>query len=162
MEEFLTVGQIINIHGIRGEVKVYPLTDDMERFKNLKSGYINGIERKIESCKLLAKVAVLKIEGIDSPEEAYKYRDTYIKVKRENAVKLEKGQFYVADIIGCKVVDENSLEVGEVKDVIFTGSNDVYLVKGETEVLVPVIKSVIVKIDAENKLIVIKPVQEWS
>jgi 16S rRNA processing protein RimM len=162
MKEILTVGQIINTHGIKGEIKVYPLTDDIRRFRKLKTVYIDGIEREISWCKLQVDKVILKIVGIESPEEAYKYRNKYIQVKRENAADLEEDRYFVADIIGCKVVDENGKEFGNVFDVIFTGSNEVYWVKGQEEILVPALKSVVAKMDIENKLIVIKPVEIWS
>lgn len=162
MKEFLSVGQIINTHGIKGEVKVYPLTDDIRRFRKLKTIYIDDIEREITWCKLQADKVILKIEGIESPEEAYKYKNKYIKVKREEAVNLPKDRYFVTDIIGCKVVDENGKVFGDVAEVIFTGSNEVYWVKGENELLVPALKSVITKMDIENKAIIIKPVEIWS
>lgn len=164
MKEFLAVGQIINTHGIKGEVKVYPLTDDTRRFRKLDTVYIDGIERKVSWCKLQPDKIILKIEGIETPEDAYKFRDKYIEIKRDNAVKLENDRYFVADIIGSKVIDENDNEIGNVFDVIVTGSNDVYWVKedGKEDVLVPALKSVIVKMDMENKLIIIKPVETWS
>lgn len=163
MRELLAIGQIINVHGVKGELKVYPLTDDIKRFRKLKSVYIDEIERKISWCKLQPKIVVLKLEGLDSPEEAYKLRNKYIEIKRENAVKLEEGSYFVADIIGSTVVDENNTELGKVFDVIFTGSNEVYWVKGGKEdLMVPALKSVIVNMDLDNKLITIKPVSTWS
>lgn len=162
MREFLAVGQIINTHGIKGEVKVYPLTDDVKRFRKLDTIYIDGIERKISWCKLQPDKIILKIEGIETPEEAYKYKDKYLEIKRENAVKLENDRYFVADIIGSRVIDENNKELGNVFDVIVTGSNDVYWVKGKEELLVPALKSVVIKMDMENKLITIKSVESWN
>lgn len=162
MKDFLTIGQIINIHGIKGELKVFPLTDDSKRYRKLKTVYIDGVERKILWCKLQAKFVVLKIEGIETPEEAIKYRDKYLEVKRDDAVKLEEDTYFVADIIGCNVVDENNKELGKVFDVIFTGSNEVYWVKGKEELMVPALKSVVVSMDLKNKLVTIKPVDSWS
>lgn len=164
MREFLTVGQIINTHGIKGEVKVYPLTDDVRRFRKLDVIYIDEIEKKVSWCKLQPDKIILKIEGIENPEEAYMYKDKYIQIKRDNAVKLESDRYFVADIIGSRVIDENNKELGIVFDVIFTGSNEVYWVKGKNkeDVLVPALKSVVSKMDMENKLITIKPVETWS
>lgn len=162
MKEFMTVGQIINTHGIKGEVKVYPLTDNTNRFRKLKKVYIDGIEKNVLWCKIQPDKIIMKIEGIETPEMAMKYKNKYLKVNRENAVSLEKGRYFVADIIGCNVIDEDNNEIGTVFDVIVTGSNDVYWVKGKEEVLVPALKSVVVKMDMDNKLIVIKPVKTWS
>lgn len=162
MKEFLTVGQIINTHGVKGEVKVYPLTDDAKRFRKLKKVYIDGIEKNVLWCKIQPDKIIMKIEGIESPEIAMKYKNKYLQVHRENAVTLEEGRYFVADIIGCRVVDENDTDIGIIFDVIFTGSNEVYWVKGgEEEVMVPALKSIVVKMDMDNKLIVIKPVNTW-
>ncbi|ACA55232.1 ribosome maturation factor RimM [Clostridium botulinum] len=162
MKEFLAVGEIINTHGIKGEVKVYPLTDDMKRFKKLKEVLIDGEKRKILSCKLQPNNVVLKIEGIDSIEEANKYRKKLLEIKRENSVKLPKGSYFIADLIGCRVIDEDGKEIGQISDVIKTGSNDVYEVKGKSEVLVPAIKDIVTNIDIENKTVTIKPLEIWQ
>lgn len=162
MKKFLAVGEIINTHGVKGEVKVYPLTDDMKRFKKLKQVFIDGKERKILSCKLQPNNVVLKIEGIDSIEEANKYRRKLLEIKRENSVKLPEGSYFIADLMECIVIDENGIEIGQISDVIKTGSNDVYEVKGEQEVLVPAIKDIVTNIDIENKTITIRPLETWQ
>lgn len=162
MKDFISIGQIVNTHGIKGEVKVYPLTDDTKRFKKLKKVYIDGEERNILSCKLKPTTVVLKIEGIDSIEEGNKYRNKYLEVERENAVNLPEGRYFVIDIIGCSVEDTNGENIGKVYDVMETGSNDVYVVKGEKEILIPAIEYVVTNIDIENKLITIKPLEMWQ
>jgi 16S rRNA processing protein RimM len=162
MKEELAIGQIINTHGVKGELKVHPLTDDMKRFKKLKYVLLDGVEKKVIWVKLQNNKVILKLEGIESMEEAEKLKSKYLKVSREDAVKLPEGRYFVVDIVGCKVVDTNGKHIGEVKEVIFTGSNDVYWVKGEKEVLVPVIESVVKDINIENKIITIEPVEVWN
>ncbi|AJA48138.1 ribosome maturation factor RimM [Clostridium pasteurianum DSM 525 = ATCC 6013] len=163
MKEFLTVGQIINTHGIKGEVKVYPLTDNTNRFRKIKKVYIDDEERNVLWCKIQPDKIIMKIEGIETPEVAFKYKNKYLKVSRKDAVALEKGSYFVADIIGCTVIDEEEKIIGTVHDVIFTGSNDVYWVKGnEDDVMIPALKSIVVNMDMSNKRIVIKPVRTWS
>lgn len=162
MESFLSIGEIINTHGIKGEVKVYPLTDDIKRFKNLKKVFINGEEKNILGCKFKNKFVVLKIEGIDSIEEANRYRNKYLEIKKENAVKLPEGSYFIADLVECTVVDEEGNTIGNMKDVMETGSNDVYVVQGQKEVLIPAIKQVVTNIDIENKIITIKPLEMWQ
>ncbi len=162
MKDFLAVGQIINTHGVKGEVKVYPLTDDIRRFRKLKEVYIDGSIIKVLWCKLQSDKVILKLESIESIEQAQKYKNKYIEVKREDAVKLSEGEYFIADLIGCKVFDENNAELGEVYDVIQTPSNDVYWVKGTTEVLVPALKNIVSVIDVENKKIIIKPLEVWQ
>jgi len=162
MKDFMSVGQIGKTHGLKGEVKVFSLTDTLERFKKLKSVYIDGEIRKIEGCKLQADKAILKIEGIDSIEQAETYRNKYLMVKREDAVKLSEDSYYVADILECSVFEENGEELGKVFDVLNTPGNDVYWVKGKKEVLIPVLKDIVVSVDIEKHIIIIKPVKEWQ
>ena len=162
MKDFMSVGQIGKTHGIKGEVKVFSLTDSLERFKTIKDVYIDGEIRKVEGCKLQADKVILKIEGIDSIEQAETYRNKYLMVKREDAIKLSEGSYYVADIIGCSVLEEDGEELGKVFDVLNTPGNDVYWVKGKKEVLIPVLKDIIVSIDINKHKIVIKPVKEWQ
>lgn len=161
MEQFLKIGLIINTHGVKGELKVTPQTDNIERFKELKRVYINGEEKSVEGCKLLNNKVALKLQGIDSIEVANKYRNKYIEVIREDAVKLPEGRYFVADILGCNVIDENQNHLGSVKEVIHTKNNDVYWVEGKKELLIPVLKTIVVNIDIENKEIIIKPVDTW-
>jgi len=162
MKEFLAVGQIINTHGINGELKVYPLTDDIRRFRKLESVFIEGIEKKIVWCKLQSDKVILKIEGIDSIEEAHKYFTKYIEVKREDAVKLPENTFFVADLIGCSVYDSNGENLGVIFDVLHTGSNDVYWIKEGKELLIPALKDIVIEVDIINKKIIIKPVELWQ
>ncbi|MGL4451587.1 MAG: ribosome maturation factor RimM [Sarcina sp.] len=164
MVEFLRIGQIINTHGVMGDVKVMPLTDDMSRFKELKEVYLNKKLVKVENVKFLKdKFVVLKIEGIDSMNEAekYKFKRPYLEVSREDAVELPEDTFFVADLIGCEVKDTNDFIYGQIADVIKTGSNDVYWVKGNKEILVPVLKDFVYEIDVQNKSVVIRPSGEW-
>lgn len=162
MKEMITIGQIINTHGLKGELKVYPLTDDIRRYRKLNKFFIDGIEKKVVWCKLQADRVILKLEDINTIEEASKYKSKYIEVKREDAVKLEEGRFFIADIIGCTVKDTENANFGTVYDVIKTGSNDVYWVKGQEDLMVPALESVVVKIDVENKQIIIKPLVQWQ
>lgn len=162
MREFISIGQIINTHGLNGELKVYPLTDDIRRFRKLKEVYIDRCLRKIVWCKLQTDKVILKIEGIDTIEEAQKFKNIYVEVKREDAVDLSEGEFFIADIIGCTVYDENRIELGTVFDVIQTPSNDVYWVKGKTEILIPALKDIVLSISVDKKEVIIKPLEVWQ
>lgn len=162
MEQFLTVGKIINTHGIRGEVKIKPTTDDVNRFKSLKEAYIDEKEIFISGCKFQPGKVILKIEGIDSIEEAEKLKNKLIKVKREKAVQLPEDTYFAVDIIGCEVYEETGNKIGTVDDIIYTGSNDVYWVKGENEVLIPALKDIVLEIDINDKKIIIKPLDIWQ
>lgn len=162
MEKFITIGEIINTHGVHGELKILPMTDDLKRFRKLKKVYIDGEEKIISWCKLQADKAILKIEGIDTMYDAIKYKTKLLKVSREDAVKLPEGRYYEADIIDCTVEDENGAYLGKINEIIHTGSNDVYWIKGENELLIPALKSVVTKMDVENRKVIIKPVGQWQ
>ncbi|MEA4826285.1 MAG: ribosome maturation factor RimM [Clostridium sp.] len=162
MEQLLTVGKIINTHGIKGEIKVQSVTDDLERFKKLKKAYIDNNEITITNCKLQPGKVILKIEGIDKIEDAVRLKNKYIKVRREDAIELPEDSYFESDIIGCHVYDENGEELGTIDDIIYTGSNDVYWIKGEKELLIPAIKSIVLNIDVESKKVIIKPLEVWQ
>lgn len=162
MEQFLNVGQIVNTHGVKGEVKVFPLTDDPMRFKKLKKVIIDNKEVQILSYKFQKDRVILKLEGIDTMDDAIRLKGKYLKISREDAVKLPKDTYFIADLIGCSVFDTDETPLGEVYDVIKTGSNDVYWVKGIKELLIPVLKEIVLDINVEDKKIVIKPVKEWQ
>lgn len=164
MKEFMTVGQITKPHGVRGEVKVVSFIDSLEDFRTLDKVYLDGQIIKITSVKLQTDRAILKIEGIDSIEAAERYRNKYLMIKREDADELPEDSYYIADLIGCAVVDTEGNDLGKVFDVIETGSNDVYWVKGEgkKEVLIPALKDIVVEVDIVNSKITIKPVNVWA
>ena len=162
MRDILRVGKIVNTHGLKGEVKVIALTDDPKRYNDLDFVLIDGVERKIQGCKFQKDRVIVKIEGIDSIEEAEKYKNKYMEIPREYAVPLEEDTYYIADIIGCNVFDTNGKDLGEVYDVIQTKNNDVYWIRKPKELLIPVLLDIVTDIDVENRKITIKPVGEWQ
>ncbi|WP_102400654.1 ribosome maturation factor RimM [Haloimpatiens massiliensis] len=162
MEEYFNIGQIINTHGVHGEIKVLPLTDDINRFKSLKYVIIDGVERSVLGVKFQKNKVILKIDGINSMDEAMKYRGKYLKISRKDAVPLEENTYFIADLVNCDVFDTEGKELGKVYEVIKTGSNDVYWVKGEKEVLIPALKDIVKEVDIDNFKIIIRPVEEWQ
>lgn len=164
MKDIFNIGQIVNTHGVRGEVKVIPLTDDVNRFKKLKKVLIDDVERNVLGCKFQKDRVILKIEGIDSMDEAERYKQKYICVERSEAIKLPKDTYFIKDLVGCQVLDTEGKVLGNIDEVIKTGSNDVYWIKGEKgkELLIPVLKEIVLEIDIDNKKITIKPVREWQ
>lgn len=162
MNEFLSIGKIVNTHGVKGEVKVIPTSEDPARYKKLKKVYIDGQEKEILGCKLQPNRVILKIQGIDSIEAATPLRNKEIMIPREDAIKLPEGRYFVCDLRGCRVESETGVYFGELYDVIFTGSNDVYWVKNEKEeLLVPVLEDIVLDINIEKKLIIIKDLEFW-
>ena len=165
MEEYFEIGQIVNTSGLKGILKIKPFTDDIKKFSNLKTIYIktkSGLtEFKIEQVRYVKNMVMLKLAGIDTVEEAEKYRNLYIKILRDQEEELEEGSYYVVDILGCKVNTDANQELGKIVDVFQTGSNDVYVVKDSLgkQILLPGISDVIKEIDVENGKIIYKIVQ---
>lgn len=162
MKKFLTIGEITKPHGIKGEVKVFPLTDDIQRFKKLKRVFIDGQEVKISYVTVGHDRAILRLEGVDSVEDAEKLRKKLLVVPREEAVRLEEGAYFIEDLKDCTVYDEEGLELGKVAEVIQTGANDVYWIKKPKELLIPAIRDVVLSVDVEAEKIIIKPIRVWS
>ena len=156
MERLLQVGVISSTHGVRGEVKVFPTTDDVKRFKKLKKVILDtGREHltlEIESVKFFKQFAIVKFKGIDNINDIEKYKGKSLLVDRENAVKLRKDEYFIADMIGLAVFTEDGEEFGKLRDVLETGANDVYIIDSLKygEVLVPAIKQCILDVDIEN------------
>lgn len=156
MEDLLQVGIITSTHGVRGEVKVYPTTDDPRRFRRLKEVVLDtGREKlnlEIEGVKFFKQIVILKFKGLDNINDIEKYRQKSLYVTRKNAVRLQRDEYFIADLIGLKVQDEDGAELGTVKDVIETGANDVYEVEmaDGRSLLLPAIKQCILNVDVEN------------
>lgn len=156
MEDLLQVGIITSTHGVRGEVKVYPTTDDPRRFRRLKEVVLDtGREKlnlEIEGVKFFKQFVILKFKGLDNINDIEKYRQKSLYVTRKNAVRLQRDEYFITDLIGLKVQDEDGTELGTVKDVIETGANDVYEVEmaDGRSLLLPAIKQCILNVDVEN------------
>ena len=156
MEDLLRVGVITTTHGVRGEVKVFPTTDDPNRFKKLKQVILDtGKEQKdleIQGVKFFKQFVILKFKGIDNINDIEKYKGKSLFVTRENAVDLDEDEYFIADLIDMQVVLEDGTEFGTLTDVMETGANDVYCVQTEKygEVLIPAIKDCILDVDIEN------------
>ena len=161
MEKVFQVGIISSTHGVRGEVKVFPTTDDMKRFKKLKEVLLDTgketLTLEIEGVKFFKQFVILKFKGYDNIDDIVKYRGKSLFVPRENAVKLQKDEYFIADLIGLKVVNEDGSFTGVLKDVMETGANDVYIVEREDgkEVLIPAIKDCILQVDFEKEQVLV-------
>ncbi len=153
---YVSAGTITSTHGIRGEVKVYPTVDDPDRFssfgKVLLSNGKTEVEAEIENVKYFKNLVIVKFRGIDDINDVMKYRRWNILVTREDAADLQEGQYFEVDIIGLKVVTDDDREIGKITEILHTGANDVYTVKGESgkEILIPAIQQCILDVDLEN------------
>ncbi len=162
MEDMLQVGVITSPHGIHGEVKVYPTTDDNNRFQSLKDCFIDTGKKllpvKKTGCKFFKHLVILKFQSYDDINEVEQFRNCPILVTRENALPLSDDEYYIADLIGSCVVTEQGEALGILEEVLSTNANDVYVVKKENkkELLIPVIKQCVKKIDIAEKKITVR------
>lgn len=154
MEQMLRVGVITSTHGVRGEVKVFPTTDDAKRFKTLKKVILDGrepLELSIEQVKFFKNMVILKFKGYDNINDVETWRQRDLLITRDQAVELKEDEYFITDLIGLTVVNEEVV-LGRVKDVLETGANDVYVVEltGGKELLLPAIKDCILNVDLEG------------
>lgn len=157
MEQFLQVGVISSTHGIRGEVKVFPTTDDNARFHDLKEVLLDTgkeqIPLEIQNVRFFKQMVILKFKGIDNINDIERYKGRPLLVKRENAVPLNENEYYIADLIGMDVLTEDGAHFGHLTDVMETGANDVYIIQtdDQKEVLIPAIQECILNVDPDLK-----------
>lgn len=162
MEDLFRVGVIANTHGVKGEVKVFPTTDAPERFKKLKSVILDAKREKItleiQSARFFKNLVIVKFKGIDDINDIEKYKGCDLYVTRENATPLDEGEYYIADLIDMKVVDDEGKELGVLFDVMQTGANDVFVVKlndTDKELLLPNIPDCVLNVDLDNGVITV-------
>lgn len=157
MEKQLQVGVISSTHGVRGEVKVFPTTDDVTRFRQLKKVYLDTgremLPLEIQNVKFFKQFAILKFKGINNINDIEKYRGKSLMIDREDAVDLDEDEYFIADMIGMKVYTEDGSEFGTLKDVMETGANDVYIIDSleHGEVLIPAIRECILDVDMDEE-----------
>lgn len=159
--ERIAIGRIVAPQGIKGEVRVLPLTDFPERFLALKRAFLAAPwdrEVEVEGVRFHKGMVLLKIRGVDTRNEAEELRNADLRVEAEDLVPLGEGQYYVFQIIGLEVFTEDGQALGRIADVLRTGSNDVYVVRGQREYLIPAVKEFVAGIDLRAKTIVIRPI----
>lgn len=161
MKQLLEIGQIVNTYGIKGYLKVVPYTDDITRFEQLETIYVENKkelkEYTIEEVKYSKNLVLLKLKGIDDINVAQGYKNCFLKIDREKAVDLPEDTYFIVDLIGLEVYSTQNIRLGEIVDVFPTGSNDVYVVKDELgkQILLPAIQEVIKEVDITNKKMIV-------
>ncbi|WP_312425794.1 ribosome maturation factor RimM [Lacrimispora sp.] len=161
MDNLLRVGVISSTHGVRGEVKVYPTTDDVNRFKSLKNVILDTgrdhMDLEIQGVKFFKNMVILKFKGYDSIDDIEKYKGKDLLITRDQAVELGPDENFIVDLIGLRVITENGEEFGTLTDVIKTGANDVYEVKTAEgkEVLLPAIKECVLNVDLTEGTVIV-------
>ena len=155
MESRLQVGVISTTHGLKGEVKVFPTTDDPARFKKLKTVILDSgrgdLTLEVEGVKFFKQMVILKFKGWDDISQVERFRGRGLYVPRSDAVKLKKDEYFIADLMGLRVLDEDGSELGVLQEVIETGANDVYQIQmtDGRELLLPAIRQCVLEVDVE-------------
>jgi len=168
--DYIKVGRITNTHGIKGELKVFPLTDNLNRFDDLKIVYLgNNKERaEVEEVKYHKGFAIIKFKEFDNINQVLRFKDDFLFIDAKDKVQLPKDHYFIFDIVDCLVYDTKGKEIGIVTDVLQYASNDVYVVKDQEsgkEYLIPAVKKFVVDIDIDNKRLIIDPIEgmiEWE
>lgn len=162
MEKYFEIGQIVNIVGLNGTLKIKPFTDNLTEFDELKTILIDNKgtlkEFTIENLRYNKNMVIIKLQGVDNIEEAQKLRNLLVKRKRKEKEPLPSNSYYIVDLLGCEVFLEDNTKLGNIVDIFKTGSNDVYVVKDlqGKEILLPAISDVIKHIDVKNKRIIVR------
>ncbi len=156
MDEWIKVGIVTNTHGLHGEVKVFPTTDDAKRFLDLEEIVLNnGTQKKrleIERVRFFKNMVILKFKGFDNIDDVQKFRQKELLVTRDQAVPLEENEYFIADLIGLSAVSDTGEDLGEVADVLQSAANDVYVIRkpGAEDLLVPAIRECVKQVDTQN------------
>ena len=162
----LMVGVVTSTHGLKGEVNIFPTTDDVGRYDYLErvllGDFDDAEELEIENVKYFKGRPILKFRGIDRIEGAERLRGCELYVRREDAIPLEEGEYYVGDLVGCTVFDEDGNEVGVLRDILQTGANGVYVISapGRNDIMIPAVEEFVLAKDVMNKRITVRILRE--
>ncbi len=148
----IIIGKIGAAHGVRGDMKVYPLTDFPDRFNTIKKAFIDDKEINIISTRYQNNFVVMKVKDVNSREEVARYTNKLLKINRSDVPPLNEGEYYSFDIIGLKVINQDDAVLGEIIEILKTGSNDVYITKTPEgkQLLIPALKKVVTEINIED------------
>lgn len=144
-QQFLQAGEIVSTHGIHGEIKILPWADSPEFLLQFHTFYLSGTPYNVRSARVHKTCVLAQLEGIDTPEEAVKLRGQTVCIDR-SGVKLPKGTVFIADLLGCRVLDDDGVEIGRIKDVLTMPSSDVYVIEGERSYMIPAVKEFVKEI----------------
>ena len=154
-KQFLEAGRIVNTHGVRGEVKIQPWADSPEFLKDFGTLYIDGAPVKVRSARVHKGCVIASLEDIDDVNGAMRLKGKLVSIDRRDA-KLPEGGYFSQDIIGARVVDENGAEVGTLAEVLNLPGSDVYVVRGEREILIPAVPQFILSRDIDAGVITVR------
>lgn len=159
-KEYLEAGKIVNTHGIKGEVKIMPYTDVPELLCEFDRLFLDRKEIFIERARVAKNMVIAKLEGVNTPEQAEKLRNKILYMHRDD-LELDDGTYFIQDLIGVEVKDaDTDVVYGKITDVMQTGANDVYVIKGDgKEYLIPAIADVVISTDIDNNSMIIRPLE---
>ena len=157
-QQFLEAGQIVNTHGIKGEVRIVPWADDALFLKKFKTFYIDNKPVRVLSSRVHKDMLIAQLEGINDINAAMPLKNKVIKIDRKDA-RLPKGSFFIQDILGATVVDEEGKEIGKLTDVMDVPRGQIYEVKGETEHLIPAVPEFVLSVDADEGIVVVRLIE---
>lgn len=157
----VVIGKISAPHGVRGEVRIVPLTDFPERFKNLKTVFLEDDSKmELESVKFSNKFIIAKFKNINSRNDIEIFNGKLLMLNRSDIPSLPEGEYYNFDIIGLEVIDDKGSKLGKITEVLKTGSNDVYVVEGKKQILVPALKKVVKEINLTDGFMKVELLEE--
>ena len=154
-EKFIEAGEIVNTHGVRGEVKIMPWTDTPEFLRSIKTLYVDGKAVRVTASRVHKGAILASLEGVDDVNAAMRFKGKRVYIDRGDA-QLEPGRFFIQDIIGARVVDETGAEVGTLAEVLNLPGSDVYVVRGEREILIPAVPQFILSRDIDAGVITVR------
>lgn len=157
-QEFIEAGRIVNTHGVAGEVKIEVWLDSPQFMKRFGRLYIDGAEHKVSAARVHKTFLLVKLEGVDDVNAAMRLKGRTAYIRREDA-RLPRGAYFIQDIIGAKVVDEQGREIGLLAEVLETPASRVYVVQGEREHLIPAVPEFIMSTDAEAGVITVRLIE---
>ncbi len=145
-KQFLEAGEVVSTHGIQGEIKILPWADSPEFLLGFKTLFLNGKPYTVRASRVHKTCVLAKLEGIDTPEQATLLRGQTVTVDR-TGITLPKGTVFIADLLGCRALDEDGNEIGKIADVLTMPASDVYVIKGEKTYMVPAVKAFVREIN---------------
>lgn len=162
--DYIQIGRIANTHGVKGEMKIIPLTNDIYRFDHLKIAFLGEekIKVEVENVKYHKGLVIIKFREFNNINDIISFKDEYIYILEKDKVDLPKDHYFLFDIVNCEVYDTQDNYIGIVKEVLQSASNDIYIVRDNDkgkEYLIPAVKEFFINIDIENKKIVIEPIE---
>lgn len=158
MEKFIEAGKIVNTHGVRGEVKIHPWVDSAEFLKSFRHLYIDGKPLRLLGGRVHKGFLIASLEGVDDVNEAMVLKNRTVHVDRAEAA-LPEGSFFLQDIMGASVRDENGTELGVLTDILEAPASNVYVVTGEREILIPAVPQFIIKTDVAEKVVTVRLIE---